>query len=70
MTKVLALHARPATDRGDLLTPDEVATRLLRGAVSAVWVRRNIPCKVRLGRRTVLYYEADVRAWLEQRRSA
>lgn len=71
MSKTLAFRqpAVPA-DRGRLLTAEEVATELLRGKVTGAWVRRNISCKIRLGRRTVLYYEADVRAFLEARRGA
>lgn len=55
-------------DRGRLLTADEIATELLRGAVTPGWVRQHVGFKVRLGHRTVLWYEADVRAWMDQQR--
>ena len=38
--------------------------------VSAAWVRRHVPHKLELGHSTVRWFEADVRAWLEARRSA
>jgi len=58
----------PPPDRGPLLSPEQVAT--LIGGVTPAWVRRVVPCKVRLGQRTVRWYEGDVRTWLETRRGA
>lgn len=55
-------------DRGRLMTAAEIATELMRGSVSPTWVRRHVGYKVRLGHRTVLWYEADVRAWMDQQR--
>jgi len=63
---VLPLQSAP--DRGPLLTPDQVAT--LIGAVSPAWVRRIVPFKLRLGQRTVRWYERDVRSWIETHRGA
>jgi predicted DNA-binding transcriptional regulator AlpA len=53
-------------DRGRLLTAEEVAEII--GGVSPTWVRRNVPHKLVLGHSTVRWFEADVRAWLEERR--
>ena len=65
------LHPDPTTpppDRGRLLTAQQVAE--LVGAVSPAWVRRNMPHKLQLGHSTVRWYEQDVRAWLEARRTS
>jgi hypothetical protein len=71
VTRILALPGVGITEgRGRLLTPDEVATEVLRGEVSPAWVRRNVGYKIRLGRRTVMWYEADVRRWIEEQREA
>jgi len=51
-------------DRGRLLTAAQVAAELFSGTVSAAWVRRTVPGKLRLGHSTVRYYEHDVRAWI------
>jgi predicted DNA-binding transcriptional regulator AlpA len=59
----------PPPDRGQLLTAREAA-ELIGGGVSEAWVRRNAPHKVTLGHRTVMWYEADVRAWLESLRAS
>ena len=48
-----------------LLNASEVV-ELLRGEVSEDWVRRNVPGKVRLGHRTVLWRARDVLTWLEK----
>jgi predicted DNA-binding transcriptional regulator AlpA len=66
VTDVLRFPApsAPPPNRGKLLTPQQVA-ELIAG-VSAAWVRRNVPCKVALGHSTVRWFEADVRAWLDQ----
>jgi predicted DNA-binding transcriptional regulator AlpA len=58
----LAAVVAPPVDRGRLLTPAQVAA--LIGGVSAAWVRRTVPGKIRLGHSTVRYYEHDVRAWI------
>lgn len=69
MGRVLSLRRHTAAvDRGELLTPQEVAVRLLKGAVTPAWVRAHCPNKVVLGRRTVLFFEQDIRDWLEARR--
>ena len=63
-----ALALAPPPDRGPLLSPEQVAE--LIGGVSAAWVRRVVPGKLRLGQRTCRWYERDVRTWLETRRGA
>lgn len=37
---------------------------MLQGEVSREWVRLNVPGKVKLGRRTMLWRERDVQKWL------
>jgi hypothetical protein len=58
----------PPPNRGRLMAPDQVAAEKFGGHVTAQWVRRNVRPKVRLGHSTVLFYELDVDAWLEERR--
>ena len=58
----------PPPDRGRLLTPAQVADLL--GGVTAAWVRRHVPGKLVLGHSTVRWYEGEVRAWLESRRTS
>jgi predicted DNA-binding transcriptional regulator AlpA len=65
--RLVAAPLVPPPDRGRLLTAPEVAQRLGR---TPDWVKRCVPHKVRLGRRTVRWYERDVEAWLEQQREA
>ena len=58
----------PPSDRGPLLTAEQVAAQI--GGVSAAWVRRSVPGKLALGHRTVRWYELDVRLWIAGRRGA
>jgi len=46
-----------------------VAELLFNSAVSALWVRRNVPHKLVLGHSTVMWFEFDVQAWIETRRT-
>lgn len=62
------VDATPPPDRGRLLTADQVARECFAGHVKAQWVRRNVRPKVRLGHSTVLWYEHDVRDWIEEHR--
>lgn len=63
-----AVDLTPPPDRGRLLDAAQVADSLFGGRVKPRWVLEHIPCKVRFGHRTVFYYEADVRAWIEGHR--
>lgn len=58
-------------DRGRLLDAAAVASEVLCGTVSRSWVIRNLKGagsgRVTMGRRTVMFWEADVRRWLERR---
>lgn len=56
------------SDRGRLMTAREVAQDIFRGAVSPEWVRRNVPGKIVLGHSRVMWYEHDVRDWIESRK--
>jgi len=63
------------TTRGRLLTAAEVGRRYFaddRGesAVSDRWIYQHVRPRVELARGVVRFYEADVEAWLESRRSA
>ena len=58
---------KPPPDRGRLLTAEEVAENI--GGVSPVWVRANVPHKIPMGHRTVKWYDTDVNAWIESRRT-
>jgi hypothetical protein len=53
-----------------MMTPEEVAAEMFHGKVSARWVRDNVRPKVRLGPRSVAFYEFDVVSWIESRRVA
>ena len=53
---------------GRLLSATEVATELLQGAVSAAWVRRTVPHKIRLGHSTVVWRESDVLNFIASQR--
>jgi len=55
----------PSPARGPLLTSQAVAD-LISGVTDA-WVRRNVPGKLRLGQRTVRWYQQDVLDWIETR---
>ena len=57
-------------NRGRLLSAREVADEIFRGHVSDRWVRMNVPEKVALGHSKVMWYEDDVRAWIEKRKVA
>jgi hypothetical protein len=58
----------PPPDRGRLLNAEAVARECFGGFVESRWVMEHITCKVRLGHRTVFFYENDVRAWIESHR--
>jgi hypothetical protein len=59
----------PPPERGRLMTAEQVADAIFQGTVKAQWVRRNVRPKVVLGHSTVMFYEVDVRRWIELRRS-
>ncbi len=65
-------HAAPLeapADRGRLLKAPQIAAELFHGTVSAAWVRRVVPGKLRLGHSTVCWYECDVLAWIAAQRA-
>ena len=64
--RVVADHA-PPPDRGPLLTAEQVAE--LIGGISPAWVRRNVPHKIPLAYNTIRWYESDVKAWIDSKRS-
>ena len=57
----------PPPDRGRLLTPEEVAELYQR---SSAWVRRRVPHKMRLGHKTVRWFEKDILEDLNRQRPA
>jgi hypothetical protein len=60
-----------AAERGKLLSAAEVAQQVFGGKVSKKWVFGNVPTHYRhnVGR-CVLYYEGEVRAWVDTLREA
>lgn len=62
-------------DRGALLDPKAVTMIVFPGTKprelsgKMKWVREHVPFKVPLGHKTVGWFEADVRWWLEDRRN-
>ena len=58
-------------DRGKLMQADEIAAEIFNAKVSKKWVFANVPSVYRhkVGR-LVLYYEGEVRAWVESLREA
>ena len=63
---VRSVPALDAEQRGRLMDAAEVAACVLAGKVSKRWVFENVPTQYRhkLGR-VVLFYEGEVRAWLD-----
>lgn len=66
LSVVRASHVVPVEERGRLLGAAEVASLLFHGKVSKKWVFANVPAYLRhnVGR-LVLYYEGEVRVWME-----
>jgi len=68
-----SLHNLP--DRGAVLDPEAAARTIFPGVTERElpgkmkWVRENVPLKLILGHKTVGWFEADVRWWLEDRRN-
>jgi hypothetical protein len=62
------LPSHPPMPRGRLMDAETVARDVLQGAHSAQWVKRYVPHKIRLGHRTVRWYEDDVRRYIEELR--
>lgn len=60
---------KPPPDRGRWLTVDDVRA-ILGNRVSREWVYTHVPHKVKVSHRVVGWWEADVRAWLEELRAA
>lgn len=62
-------------NRGRLLTAAEVARTFFadehgQPSVSLRWIHRHVRPRVDIARGVVRFYEADVEAWLETRRTA
>lgn len=57
--------------RGPFMRAWEVAAdpELFNGKVGAVWVRRNVPNRVKIGHSTVGWYRNDVLAFIASRRA-
>lgn len=73
----LSLFRRPSlptlsyAERGKLLRAEEIATEVLGGQVSRKWVMAHVPPQYRhkVGR-VILFYEGEVRAWIDTLREA
>lgn len=68
---VRAAPVLPTAERGKLLDAAEVASSIFAGKVSKKWVFANVPTYYRhkVGR-MVLYYEGEVRLWVDSLREA
>lgn len=62
-----ALQLVPDTAPVQLISAQQIAERFFSGNVSAEWVRTHVPGKRKYGHRTVLWAEAEVRAWVLSR---
>lgn len=64
-TRVLEMPS-PPPNRGPLLDAETVR-RMIGGAdgPSLDWIYANVPHKVKISHRCVRWFEADVKAWLE-----
>lgn len=65
-------NATAPADRGPLVNVRTIRREIFNNQVTEWWIRRNVAPdrKIRLGHSTVLWYEADVRAWLRDREGA
>lgn len=71
MSRALALVGNTPLappDRGRLMTAAQVAAELMPAGTKARYVKDHVYPRVVLGRRTVFWYEEDVRLWLERQR--
>ena len=61
----------PLAERGRVLDPSGIAADVFGGHVSRKWVLRNVPhiYRHRIGR-LILYYENEVREWMDTQRGA
>ncbi len=55
----------PPPVRGRLMNAYHVAEQVYGGQVGADWVRRNVPGKITMGHRTVLWWEFEVIEWID-----
>lgn len=64
-----ALPTLSVAERGRVLRAEEIAREVFHGHVSKKWVFQHVPSQYRhkVGR-LVLYFEGEVRAWMEQLR--
>lgn len=67
LSLVRAIATLTVEERGRLMTAAEIAAQVFGGNVSKKWVFANVPVHYRhkVGR-TVLYYEGEIRWWIEQ----
>lgn len=58
--------------RGPFMRADAIArdVELFNGAVSARWVLRNVPGRVKLGHSTVGWFRSDVEQWIQSRKES
>ncbi len=60
---------KPPPDRGKWLTVDDVRA-MLGNQVSREWCYAHVPHKMKVSHRVVGWWEADVKAWLEELRGS
>ncbi len=58
----------PPPDRGRLMNAYHVAEQVYGGARGPKWVLRNVPGKMTMGHRTVMWWEYDVIAWIDSKK--
>jgi len=66
---VASVHRLPAVVRpeGPYMTARQIVDEFFPGTgISPEWVTRNVPGRIKLGHRTVLWKRSAVVAWLEQ----
>lgn len=77
MSSALRLHVKragselPMADRGRVLNAQEIADAVFGGKVSKKWVFQNVPesYRYKIGR-LILFYENEVREWMDTKRGA
>lgn len=65
--QVLPLRPQPSNGRGAAWSAEDVAREIFNGKVSARWVKDNFkPGRDKIGYRTVIWWENEVRRWRDQ----
>lgn len=69
LSLVRPVDLEPPPNRGPLLSIDQVVEMFPpQSGINRAFVRRHIFPRVALSKRTVFWYEADVRLWIDRQR--